>query len=84
MGRGLPPLVAPSSREISWWIVALNLGGSVAFQVSAIAAFVRPATDSMANASLSNLGTFIGAVGFFVGALLLIPEMRRPSPRPVS
>ena len=66
-------------REISWWIVALNLAGSVAFQVSAIAAFVRPATDTMTNASLANLGTFVGAVGFFVGALLLIPEMKEPS-----
>ena len=63
-------------RDVSWWIVALNLGGSVAFQVSAIAAFVRPATGSPADAALADLGTFVGAVGFFVGALLLIPEMR--------
>jgi YrhK-like protein len=62
-------------RDISWWIVALNLAGSVAFQVSAIAAFVRPATGATADASVSNLGTFVGALGFFVGALLLIPEM---------
>jgi len=65
-------------REISWWIVALNLAGSIAFQVSAIAAFVRPATGAEASGSLADLGTFLGAVGFFVGALLLIPEMRRP------
>lgn len=63
-------------REIPWWIVALNLAGSVAFQVSAIAAFVRPATQALADASLANLGTFVGAIGFFVGALLLIPEMK--------
>jgi hypothetical protein len=61
-------------REISWWIVALNLAGSVAFQVSALAAFVRPATGSAADSSIANLGTFLGAVGFFFGALLLIPE----------
>jgi hypothetical protein len=64
-------------RDVSWWIVALNLGGSIAFQVSAIAAFVRPATGSLADAALANLGTFVGAVGFFVGALLLVPEMRQ-------
>ena len=29
---------------------------------------------------VANLGTFIGAVGFFVGALLLLPEMRDPGP----
>ncbi len=66
-------------REVSWWIVALNLGGSVAFQVSAIAAFVRPATGAAANVSVADLGTFVGAVGFFFGALLLIPEMELPA-----
>jgi hypothetical protein len=64
-------------RDISWWIVALNLAGSIAFQISAIAAFVRPATGAVANVSVANLGTFVGAVGFFFGALLLIPEMDR-------
>jgi YrhK-like protein len=66
-------------RDISWWIVALNLGGSIAFQVSAIAAFVRPATGTLADAALANMGTFVGAVGFFVGALLLFPEMHHAS-----
>ena len=63
-------------KEVAWWIVALNLLGSVAFQVSALAAFVRPATGELANVPVSNLGTFAGAVCFFVGAYLLIPEMR--------
>jgi hypothetical protein len=30
----------------------------------------------VANLPIANLGTFVGAVGFFVGALLLVPEMR--------
>lgn len=63
-------------RDVSWDIVALNLAGSIAFGVSAIAAFIRPTTGSYANLPISNLGTFVGAVGFFFGALLLIPEMR--------
>jgi hypothetical protein len=62
-------------RDTSWRIVALNLGGSIAFQISALAAFIRPATGELVNVPISNLGTFIGAVGFFFGALLLIPEM---------
>jgi hypothetical protein len=63
-------------RDVSWWIVALNLGGSIAFQISAIAAFIRPTTGTYANLQIANLGTFVGAVGFFFGALLLIPEMQ--------
>jgi YrhK-like protein len=64
-------------REYSWWVVALNLAGSIAFQISAVAAFVRPATGELVNVPVANLGTFLGAVCFFVGAFLLIPEMRR-------
>jgi hypothetical protein len=63
-------------RDTSWRIVALNLLGSIAFQISAIAAFVRPKTGELVNLPIANLGTFVGAVCFFLGALLLIPEMR--------
>jgi hypothetical protein len=62
-------------RDTSWRIVALNLLGSIAFQVSAIAAFIRPATGELVNVPIANLGTFVGAVCFFFGALLLIPEL---------
>jgi hypothetical protein len=61
--------------DTPWRIVALNLAGSVAFQLSAIAAFIRPATGELVSIPVANLGTFLGAVAFFVGALLLIPEM---------
>jgi hypothetical protein len=64
-------------REYPWWVVALNLLGSIAFQISAIGAFVRPATGELVNVPVANLGTFVGALCFFVGAFLLIPEMRR-------
>ena len=63
-------------HDIPWRIVALNLGGSIAFQISAIAAFIQPTTGELVNLQVANLGTFVGAVGFFFGALLLIPEMR--------
>ena len=61
--------------DTSWRIVALNLAGSIAFQLSAIAAFIRPATGELVSIPIANLGTFLGAVAFFAGALLLIPEM---------
>jgi hypothetical protein len=61
----------PRNRE--WLIAALNLGGSVAFGVSAVASHVVPDTDQVRNVALMNLGTFVGAVGFFVAAVLLLP-----------
>jgi hypothetical protein len=61
-------------RSWSWWITLANLAGSVAFGVSAVAGYINPATGQLHNAERSNLGTFVGAVCFFVGALLLLPE----------
>jgi YrhK-like protein len=66
-------------RDVSWWIVAANLAGSIAFLISAFAAYIDPETGTVWRLPLANLGTFVGAVGFFVGALLLIPEMRSAS-----
>jgi hypothetical protein len=64
------------TEDVSWWIVAMNLGGSIAFLISAFAARTNPDTGEVANLPIANLGTFVGAVGFLVGALLLVPEMR--------
>ena len=61
-------------RSWSWWITLLNLTGSVAFGVSAVAGYINPSTGQMHNAELTNLGTFIGALCFLAGALLLLPE----------
>ena len=60
--------------SLSWWITALNLVGSVAFGVSAVAAFIVPSTGQLWHVELSNLGTFVGALCFLVGAFLLLPE----------
>ena len=61
-------------RSWSWWITLLNLLGSVAFGVSAVASYIVPATGDLRNATHANLGTLIGAACFLVGALLLLPE----------
>ena len=66
--------VALRPRMWSWWITLLNLTGSVAFGVSAVAGYVNPTTGQLNNADRSNLGTFVGAVCFLIGALLLLPE----------
>jgi hypothetical protein len=71
-------------RSWSWWITLLNLIGSVAFGVSAVAGYINPATGQLHNAERSNLGTFIGAVCFLAGALLLLPERTEDSSDPVT
>ncbi len=61
-------------QSLSWWITLLNLTGSVAFGVSAVAGYISPSTGQLHNAELANLGTFVGALCFLAGALLLMPE----------
>ena len=71
--------VAWQPRELAWWITLLNLVGSVAFGVSAVASYVEP-NGELLSLALTNLGTFVGAVCFLVGAVLLLPERTsRPS-----
>ena len=75
-------------RSLSWSITLLNLIGSVAFGVSAVAGYINPDTGQLHNAEVSNLGTFIGALCFLAGALLLMPERTEdseaPAPAPVA
>jgi len=66
-------------RSLPWWITALNLLGSVAFGISAIASYVLPTTGFPMNVTLVNLGTFVGALCFFIGAVLLLPERTQPA-----
>lgn len=61
----------PHSRP--WLVAALNLAGSVAFGASAVASYVVPDTAQVRNAPLMNIGTFVGALAFLAGALLLLP-----------
>jgi hypothetical protein len=62
----------PRSRE--WQITALNMVGSIAFGVSAIASYVLPTTGAPASVWLTNMGTFVGALCFLAGAVLLLYE----------
>jgi hypothetical protein len=55
-------------------LVAVNLFGCVAFAVSAVAAYVVPATGDLVDTTVSNAGTAIGALAFWIGAALLLPE----------
>ena len=69
--------------DADWWVAALNYVGSIFFGLSALAAFTLPTTGDLINTTIANMGTFLGAVCFFVGAYLLLPaRVRPPSPRP--
>jgi hypothetical protein len=61
----------PDARN--WWSSWLNMVGSVAFAISAVAAYVVPSSGEIVNAELVNLGTFVGAICFLVAALLVRP-----------
>jgi hypothetical protein len=67
-------LRAKRPRTYSWWIVYLNLTGSVFFGISGIASFVLPTTNHVANKVLVDMGTFVGALCFLAGAIILLPE----------
>jgi YrhK-like protein len=64
-------------RDLDWWIAALNMMGSIAFGVSAVASFVSPSTGLVAHGDLANLGTALGALCFLIAAVLLIPQAER-------
>ncbi len=64
-------------REAAWWVAWLNMIGSIAFMASAIGAYVIPKTDAAVDLTLADRGTLLGAVCFFLGALLAIPAWQR-------
>ncbi|HZM31084.1 MAG TPA: hypothetical protein VFB77_11375 [Acidimicrobiales bacterium] len=68
-------------RERDWQIAAFNMVGSIAFGASAVASYVVPVSDQPRNATLMNMGTFVGALCFLAGALLLLPK---PAPEPAT
>jgi hypothetical protein len=61
-------------RQVAWWVVIINLAGSVAFQVSALFGFFPPPPEVGWDWD-ANLWTFIGALCFFVASYLMIPEL---------
>jgi hypothetical protein len=64
-------------HDVSWWIVNINMSGSIAFGISAIYAIVLPGTAELFDAWLVNVWTFLGAICFLIGGRLLLPELGR-------
>ena len=73
-------------RALPWHIAWLNMIGSILFMFSALASYVLPTTGEFINSQFSLVGTLLGAVCFFLGAILLFPAwqhaMRAAAPSP--
>lgn len=69
VNRGVLPR---SDHSMGWRIAAVNMAGSIAFGVSAVAARYRD--GQVADPALVNASTFVGALCFLAGALLLPVE----------
>jgi hypothetical protein len=61
-------------KNISWSVTFINLLGCVGFMISAMFAFVLPGLPNVEVVTISVAFTLLGAVGFFVGSLLMLPE----------
>ena len=65
--------------RISWWVTFVNLFGCVAFMISAVFAFIPPESPRFDALTISVIFTFVGAVGFLIGSLLMLPETAAPA-----
>ena len=61
-------------KSVSWWVVFANLLGCIAFLISALFAIVLPGLENTEAVTLSVSFTLLGAIGFLVGSLLMLPE----------
>jgi hypothetical protein len=62
-------------RQLGWWIVIINLLGSVAFMLAAVFSFFLPSSGNAEWLWGANFFTLAGAVAFFVASYLMIPEL---------
>ena len=60
--------------NISWRITFANLLGCIAFMISAMFAFVLPGPAHPQAITISLGFTFVGAAGFLIASLLMLPE----------
>ncbi len=73
--------------NLSWWVTFTNLLGCLAFMASAFFAFVPRHPFVFDAAAVAVVFTLIGAVGFFAGSVLLLPETsvgQSVAPRPAA
>ncbi|WP_434993797.1 chloride channel protein [Arthrobacter sp. Ld5] len=76
--------VAGGPTPRSWTISVINMAGSVAFGISAAASFVLPSSGDVLNAGLAGFGTFVGALCFLTGAILMLSPEPAGAPVPAD
>ncbi|WP_222846491.1 hypothetical protein [Pontiella sulfatireligans] len=64
-------------KGLPWWIVMINLLGSIGFGISGVFALVLPRATDVLDLQAVNVWTLAGALCFLAGAYLLIPEMTK-------
>ncbi len=65
--------------SLSWWVTFTNLLGCVGFMGAAFTSPVLPAGAGPVFPTVSLIFTLIGALGFLIGSLLMLPETVLPS-----
>lgn len=61
-----------AGHDPDWWIATINMIGSIAFGIAAIAGVFLPTTGDPLNISIVNAGTFLGAACFLSAAILVV------------
>lgn len=61
-------------HDLSWWVTFINLLGCIGFMLAAVFAVVLPGPVDTTWVTLSTVFTLAGAVCFFVGSALMLPE----------
>lgn len=61
------------NRQSARFLALLNIIGSGFFVLSAIGAYIVPLTDESLYPQLANIGTFIGAIFFFISSIPGLP-----------
>jgi hypothetical protein len=79
-----PRLLHPARRDKEWTMAAVNLLGCVFFGISAIASYVVPSSGSIVDLAAANWCTALGALCFFIGAVMLLPRKQAAHSRHVT
>jgi YrhK-like protein len=72
-----PRLLHPQRRDKEWKMAAVNLLGCILFGISAIASYIVPSTGDILDLAAANFGTGLGALCFFIGAIMLLPRTQQ-------
>ncbi len=67
-------VLRPRRMDREWTTAAVNLLGCVLFGISAVASYIIPSSGSILDLAASNWCTSLGALCFFIGALLALPR----------